>query len=54
MFFSRTTWPMVTKLGGNHAWGMGIQICSNNGAGPFWGPIRGKLNLQQYSYELLA
>jgi len=25
------------------AWGMEIQICSNKGAGPFWGPIRGKI-----------
>jgi len=23
---------------------MGIQICSNKWAGPFWGPIRGKIN----------
>jgi len=37
---SRTTWPISTKLGGKHAWGMGIQICSNKVAGPFWGPIR--------------
>jgi len=22
---------------------MGIQICSNKGAGPFWGTIRGKI-----------
>jgi len=22
---------------------MGIQICSNKGAGPFWDPIRGKI-----------
>jgi len=22
---------------------MGIQICSNKGAGPFWSPIRGKI-----------
>jgi len=22
---------------------MGIQICSNKGAGPFWGSIRGKI-----------
>jgi len=22
---------------------MGIQICSNKGAGPLWGPIRGKI-----------
>jgi len=36
-FFSRTTWPISTK------WGMGIQICSNKGSGPFWGPIRGKI-----------
>jgi len=39
---------------------MGIQICSNKGAGPFGGPIRGKirtilLNLQKSSsYEPLA
>jgi len=41
-------------------WGMGIQICSNTGAGPFWSPIRGKirkilLNLQKSSsHEPLA
>jgi len=23
--------------------GMRIQICSNKGAGPIWGPIRGKI-----------
>jgi len=34
--------PISTKLGRKHAWGMGIQICSNKRAGPFWGPIRGK------------
>jgi len=39
---------------------MGIQIRSNKGAGPFWGPIRGKirkilLNLQESSsHEPLA
>jgi len=27
--------PISTKLGGKHAWGMGIQVCSNKGAGPF-------------------
>jgi len=42
-FFSRTTGPISTKLDGNHAWGMGIQICSNKGAGPFWVPIRSKI-----------
>jgi len=59
-FFSRTTGPISTKLGREHAWGMGIQICSNKGAGPFWGSIRGKirtisLNLQKSSsHEPLA
>jgi len=53
-FFSRTTRPISTKLGRKHAWGMGIQISSNKGAGPFWGPIRGKIrkiviNLQKSS-----
>jgi len=39
---------------------MGIQICSENGAGPFWGPLRGKirkilLNIQKSSsHETLA
>jgi len=28
---------------GKQDWGLGIQICSNKGAGPFWGPIRGKI-----------
>jgi len=42
-FFSRTTRPISTKLGRKHAWRIGIQICSNKGASPFWGPIRGKL-----------
>jgi len=36
-FFSRTTRPISTKRGKKHAMGMGIQICSNKGAGPFWG-----------------
>jgi len=42
-FFSRTTRPISTKCGRKRAWGMGIQICSNKGAGPFWGAIRGKI-----------
>jgi hypothetical protein len=25
-FFSRTTWPILSKLGMNHPWGKGIQI----------------------------
>jgi len=60
-FFSRTTWPISIKVGRNvGSWGMGIQICSNKGAGPFWDPIRGKImkfliNLQNSSsHEPLA
>jgi len=54
MFFSRTTRPISTKLGRKHVWGMGIHFCSNKGAGPFWGPRRGKIrkiliNLQKTS-----
>jgi len=51
---------MSTKLDGKHAWGVAIQICSNIEAGPFWGPIRGKIrkiliNLQKSSsHEPLA
>jgi len=57
---SRTTWLISTKLSRHHAWGMGIQICSNNWTGLFWGPIRGKIrtiliNLQKSSsHEPLA
>jgi len=42
-FFTRTTRPISTKLGREHAWGMGIQMYSNKGAGSFWSPIRGKI-----------
>jgi len=40
--------------------GRGIQSCSDKGAGPFWGPIRGKIrkkiiNIQKSSsHETLA
>jgi hypothetical protein len=34
IFFSRTTGPILTKLGTNHPWGEGIQICSNEGDCP--------------------
>jgi len=44
-FFLSTTSSQepLGQLGRKHAWGMGIQICSNKEAGPFWGPIRGKI-----------
>jgi len=46
--------PISTKLGRKHACGMEIQICSNKGVVPFWGPVRGKIrkiliNLQKSS-----
>jgi len=46
--------PILTKLGRKHAWKMGIQICFNKGASPFWGPIKGKkrkmlINLEKSS-----
>jgi len=43
IFSSRTSRPISTKLVRKHAWRMGIQMCSNKGTGPFWGPIRGKI-----------
>jgi len=44
IIFSRTTIkPIISKLDRKHAWVMMIQICSNKGAFPFWGPIRGKI-----------
>jgi len=46
--FSRTARPISTKLGRKHAWGMGIQICSNKG--PIWGKVRKILiNLEKSS-----
>jgi hypothetical protein len=33
-FFSRTTGPILTRLGTNHPWGEGIQVCSNEGDCP--------------------
>jgi len=50
--FSRTTRPISTKVGRKHAWEMGIQICSNKGAGPIRGKIRKILiNLQKISSQ---
>jgi hypothetical protein len=35
IFFSRTTWPILTRLGTNHLWVKGIQVFSNEGDNPF-------------------
>jgi len=48
--------PILIKLGRKHACGMGIQNCSNKGAGPFYGPVRGEIrklliNLQKSSSQ---
>jgi hypothetical protein len=32
--FSRTTGPILTRLGTNHPWGKGIQVCSNEADRP--------------------
>jgi len=43
------------KLNRKHAWGMGIHTCSDEGACPFWGPIRKILiNLEKSSPKPLA
>jgi len=47
----KTTGPISTKLGRKHAWGMGIQICSNKEAGPFLGPIMGKVRKMLINLE---
>jgi hypothetical protein len=31
IFFSRTTWPILTRVGTNCPLGKGIQVCSNKG-----------------------
>jgi hypothetical protein len=33
-FFSRSTGPILTRVGTNHPWGEGIQVCSNEGDRP--------------------
>ena len=35
IFFSKTTWPISTKLGTKHPWVKGICVCSNEGSCPF-------------------
>jgi hypothetical protein len=34
IFFSRTIGPILTRLGINHPWEEGIQVCSNKGDCP--------------------
>jgi hypothetical protein len=34
IFSSRTIGPILSKLGANHLWGEGIQVCSNEGDSP--------------------
>jgi hypothetical protein len=34
IFFSRTTWPILTRLGINYPWVKGIQIYSKEGDSP--------------------
>jgi hypothetical protein len=31
IYFSRTTRPILTRLGTNHPWVKGIQVCSKEG-----------------------
>jgi len=38
---SKTNELISNKFGRKHLWGMGIQVCENQGAGTFWGPERG-------------
>jgi hypothetical protein len=33
-FFSRTTGPILTRLGTNHPWVKGIEVCSKEGDSP--------------------
>jgi len=40
--FLQTTELVSTKFGRKHLWGMRIEVCENQGAGIYWGPIRGK------------
>jgi hypothetical protein len=34
IFFSRTTGPILTRLGTNHPWVKGIPVCSKKGVSP--------------------
>jgi len=54
--FLRTARPISMKLSRKPAWGMGIHTCSNEGACPFWGSIRGNIrkmliNLEKSPHE---
>jgi hypothetical protein len=42
IFFSRTTGPILTRLGTNHPWVKVIQICSKKGDNPLQGEIIAK------------
>jgi hypothetical protein len=39
IFFSRTSGPILTRLGTNYPWVKGIQICSKKGDKPLQGEI---------------
>jgi hypothetical protein len=42
IFFSRTTGPILTRLGTNYPWVKGIQVCSKEGIALFQGEIIAK------------
>jgi hypothetical protein len=42
IFFSRTTWPILTRLGTNNPWGRGFKFVQRNGIAPLQGEIMAK------------
>ena len=50
IFFSRTTGAILTKLGTNHFWVMGIQICSKEWPCPF--PVGDNYEIAKYINEI--
>jgi hypothetical protein len=42
IFFSRTTGPILSRLGTNHPWVKGVQVCSKEGIALFQGEIIAK------------
>jgi hypothetical protein len=48
--FFRSTGPNLTRLITNHCWGMGIQICSNEGDSP--SPRRDNSEIVNYTEQI--
>ena len=53
-FFSKTTWPILTKLGTNHHWGEGILNWSNEGDCPPRGDDSERVKIHWKSLKIFS